>query len=389
MEAYDLYLKGRNTMRRQHGPKDVQTAIDFYDSALKKDPSFALAYTGLADASLAMYGQNRDNFWAEKALGAAQQAQRLNDELAEVHFALGSVYRVTGKMTESIVELDRALQLAPNSDEGYRRLGGVYFVTGRKEEALKACLKAVEINPYYWRNYNELGQVYFDIGDNEKALKTWSRITELEPDNAVGYMNIGAVYFRQGKYNECISFIQKALKLQPQADLYSNLGTAYFFLKRYEEVVTAFEKAEEMNPNDQQIMGNLADAYRWSGHADKAQSTYDKAIQLAYKEPEVNPRQASTMNDLASYNAKKGDSTQALQFIQRARAIDPNSNQFIYNEAQVMALASRPDAALKALREAFQKGYSPEEARNDPELKSLEGRPEFEKLLKDFSGKRK
>jgi hypothetical protein len=60
----------------------------------------------------------------------------------------------------------------------------------------------------------------------------------------------------------------------------------------------------------------------------------------------------------------------------------------VYDEAEVQALANRPDAALKALREAFQKGYSPEEARNDPELKMLAlGSPEFDKLLKEYSGK--
>jgi len=150
-----------------------------------------------------------------------------------------------------------------------------------------------------------------------------------------------------------------------------------------------FEKAVEMDPNDQQNVGNLADAYRWSGHADKAQSTYDKAIALAYKELEVNPRNASTMCSLALYYAKKGDSAQALQFIRRARSIDPTSNQLMYNEAEIQALANHPEVAIKSLREAFEKGYSPEEARNDPELKSLEGRPEFDKLLKEFSGRTK
>jgi eukaryotic-like serine/threonine-protein kinase len=389
VEAYDLYLKGRDALHRQRSTKDIQTAIDFFDAALKKDQSFALAYTGVADASLDMYTQNKDGFWTQKALGAAQQAQRLNDELPEVHFALGSVYRATGRAAESIVELDRALQLAPNSDEGYRRLGAAYLANGRKEEALKALQKAVELNPYYWRNYIALGNARFDVGDNDEALSAYRKVTELEPDNAIGYMNIGGVYFRQGKYNEAIPFYEKALKLQPQADLYSDLGTAYFFLKRYKEAVPMFEKAVEMNPNDQENMGNLADAYRWSGQADKAQNTYDKAIALAYKELEVNPRRASTMGSLAMYFAKKGDSTQALQFIQRARSIDPTSNQLIYNEAQVRALANHPEEALKSLKEAFQRGYSPEEARNDPELKSLEGRPEFDKLLREFSGKTK
>ena len=95
------------------------------------------------------------------------------------------------------------------------------------------------------------------------------------------------------------------------------------------------------------------------------------------------------MGGIALYYAKKGDSTQALQFIRRARSVDPNSNQLIYNEAVIQALANHPEEALKALREAFQKGYSPEEARGDPELMILGRRPEFDRVLKQFSGKTK
>ena len=389
MEAYDLYLKGRNALRRQRSPKDVQMAIGFFDAALKKDQNFALAYAGVADASLDLYTWNRDAFWTQKALRAAQQAQQLNDEIAEVHFSLGSIYNAIGRTAESIVELERALQLAPNSDEGYRRLGTAYLANGRKDEAIKAFQKAVELNPYYWENYNSLGNARFDLGDNDEALRAFRKVTELEPDNALGYMNIGVVNFRQGKYNDSIPFFEKALKLQPRADVYTDLGTAYFFLRRYKEAVPMFEKAVEMSPNDEWFVGNLADAYRWSGRADQAQATYDKAIGLAYKELQVNPHKTETMGGLALYYAKKGDSTQAFQFIRRARSIDPNSNQLIYNEAVVQALANHPDEAIKVLREAFQKGYSPEEASNDPELKSLEGHPAFGELLRAFSGKRK
>jgi hypothetical protein len=63
--------------------------------------------------------------------------------------------------------------------------------------------------------------------------------------------------------------------------------------------------------------------------------------------------------------------------------------QSIYNEAQVQVPANHPTEAVKSLRETFQKGYSPEEARDDRELKSPEGRPEFGKLLTEFSGKTK
>ena len=176
----------------------MDDAIAFYNQAIKRDSRFALAYTGLADASLNMYDLTKDSVWTEKALGAAKQAQRLNDTLPEVHFVLGSVYRDTGKTNESIAELKRALELAPNSDDAYRRLGYAYLAIGRKDEAIQAAAKAVEVNPYYFLNYNYLGQAYLQTGENEKALEQFRKVTELEPDNPSGYINLGAAYSKSG-----------------------------------------------------------------------------------------------------------------------------------------------------------------------------------------------
>jgi serine/threonine protein kinase/tetratricopeptide (TPR) repeat protein len=389
VEAYDLYLRGRNAIHGGRDPNKVQAAIGYYQDALKKDPQFALAYAGLADANLQMYRLKKESSWADKALASAQQARRLNENLAEVHFSLGSVYNATGRTAAAAAELNHALELAPNSDEGYRRLGDNHLASNRNEEAIRAYQKAIAINPYYWVNHNALGTVYFQMGEYDKALSAFRKVTELEPDNAFGYLNVGAVYFRQGKYNACIPAFQKALQLQPSADVYSNLGTAHFYLKRYDDAVKMFEKAVEMNPNDDVNVGNLADAYRWSGQRERAKVAYDKAIALAYRDLRVNPRSSSTKEHLALYYAKKGDSRQALQFIRDARSIDPNNIEFIYYEGVVQALANRPSEALTALREAFQKGYSSEEAKNDPELNNLHSRPEFEALLKHFSGRTK
>jgi tetratricopeptide (TPR) repeat protein/TolB-like protein/predicted Ser/Thr protein kinase len=387
LEAYELYLKGRNALRGEEDVKRTQAAVDLFQAALEKDSSFALAYAGLADASLGMYHSTKDSLWAQKALGAAQQAQQLNDELPEVHFALGSVYNVTGKVAEAIIELERALQLAPKSDEGYVRLGSAYFAAGRKDEALKAYQKAVDLNPYYWANYNSLGRAYFDLGEYDKALSAFRRVMELEPDNSTGYENVGAVYFRRGNYNDCVPALKKALELSPRYDNYLDLGTAYFYLKRYDESATMFEKAVQLNPNEEWAMGNLADAYRWLGHPEKANSTYDKAIALGYKELQVNPRKADVMADMSLYYAKKGNPTEALALIRRARSIDGNNVEFIHNQGVIEAIAGHPEEALKALREAFEKGYPTADAENDPELKSLRSLPQFEKLVKEFKGK--
>jgi len=385
--AYDLYLQGRDGLHGNQGVKEVQAAIRFFQDALQKDHNFALAYTGVADASLIMFKESKDSLWAQKALMAAQQAERLNPKLAEVHLSLGSAFSVTGKTEEAISELKRALAFAPNSDEANRRLGDAYKSIGRKPEANAAYQNAVDANPYYWYNHNTLGSAYFLFGDSEKALQEYLRVAELAPDNAIGYLNMGAVYFRQGKWAQSIPVFQRALALSPAADTYSNLGTAYFFLKHFDDAIQMFQKATELSPKDESVMGNLADAYRGAGKAEQANATYDRAIALCYRQLQVNPRSADTMADLARYYAKKGDAEHAQQYIHKARSIDRSDLQLIYWEAQVDALTNRPADALKILREAFQKGYSIEEALYDPDLGKLQGLPEFTQLVSEFKKK--
>jgi eukaryotic-like serine/threonine-protein kinase len=215
------------------------------------------------------------------------------------------------------------------------------------------------------------------------------RVIELAPEISFGYENVGAVYFSQGKFKESIPYFQKALAITPDPVLYSNIGTAYFYMQRYPESVPMFEKAVAINPNDESLAGNLADGYRWNGQKEKSLATYDKAIALAYKELQVNPRNASAMGDLACYYAKKGDGAQAMEWLRRARSIDPNNVYLLYQAAIVYTLANHPEEALKNLREAFQKGYSTEEARREPEFRSLQSRPEFANLLAEFSATKK
>jgi serine/threonine-protein kinase len=385
--AYDLYLRGRNALRGQQDPRNIQAAINFFDDAIKKDSAFALAYTGMADASLLMYREKKDRFWSEKAIASAKQAERLNDRLPEVHFSLGTAYAATGQTAQAVSELKRALELSPNSDEAYRRLGNAYADTGQKDQAIQALQKAVEINPYYWINQSALGAAYFEFGDYASALKQFQTVTQLEPQNAAGFDNIGSVYSRMGRYEESVPAYQKALAIQPYAATYSNLGTSFFYLKRYAEAVQMFQKAVEMSPGEETIVGNLADAYRWAGDKDKANSSYDKAIALAYKQLQVNPRDANTLGHMALYFAKKGDTTQARDFVKRARGIDSSDVYLIYISAVVDTIGSDPKSATDWLRVALQKGFATADIEAEPEFTPLHNRPGFQSLLKEFAPK--
>jgi eukaryotic-like serine/threonine-protein kinase len=387
IDAYDLYLKGRNALKG-HQAKDIQSALDYFTQAAAKDSSFALAYSGVADASLRMYAVKKDSFWTEKALAAAQQAKQLNDTSPEVHVALGSAFSAIGRYDEAIAELKRAAALAPNSDEAYRRLGDAYLQSGNAVAGMQAFQKAVQLNPYFWNNEDEIGNAYFQQGDYAKALASFQQITALAPDLDVGYENVGTVYLREGKYQECIPYYQKALQIEPYWTTYSNLGTAYFFLKQYSDSAAAYEKAVALNPNDSEVVVNLADAYRWSGQKDKAGETYQRAIAIGYKELQTNPQSTPTMAQIALSYAKIGNAQQADAFIGRARAIARNDVDYIYDEAEINAILNRQDMALKFLREAFEKHYPVDYAQGDQELESLQSNPKFAALIKEFSSRK-
>jgi tetratricopeptide (TPR) repeat protein len=387
VKAYDLYLQGRNTLRNGNTQDAYKQAVGLFEQAIGKDPNFALAYTGLADSSLRMYGETKDGVWAQKATLSAQQAERLSNNLPEVHLSLGSVYSTTGKITQAVAELKRALELAPNSDEAYRNLGDAYFSSGQSEQAIAAYQKAVAANAYYWTNHTSLGNAYLRLGDNAKALPEYQKVTEIAPDSPMGYEGIGTVYLREGKWGEAIPQFTKALNIAPDAATYSNVGTAYFFLKKYDQATGMYEKAVAMTPNDEQVQGNLGDAYRWSGHSDQAAAAYGKAISLAFQELRVNPRSASIMGDLGLLYAKKGDAANALQYTNQARAISPDDVGLMYSEALVKTMSDKPEEAFKPLRLALEKGYPAQEAWNDPELQKLQALPQFSQLVNQFSKK--
>ncbi len=389
LAAYDLYLKGREMMRGYPHARTVQRAIVNYESAISQDASFALAYAGLADADVQMYNLTLDRIWSDKAVAAAQQAQRLNvNNLPDVSISLGNVYNDTGRTAEAIQVLQSALERVPNSDEGYRHLGAAYLLSGQKELSLKAYEKAIQINPFDWSNYNVLGNAYFRYGDYQRALDAYHRVTSMAPDQPEGFENTGAVYLQTGQYQDCLAPLQKALSLNPQPGTYSNLGTAYFYLKQYPQSIAMYQKALELSPGDAQLAGNLADAYRWAGNVPKADEAYGKAIALAIKQLAVNPRDANTMDNLALYYAKKGQYEQGAQYIAHARALNPGAVQMIYDQAMIEAMAGKNQDALKSLREAFQRGYPAKAAEDDPELKPLQSLPEFKQLVALYASKK-
>lgn len=382
--AYDLYLRGASLLRGKRTAATAQQALDFFDKAIRIDPLFALAYAGTADASTVMWrASNKDEQWIERATSAAEQAARLNDNLPQAHYALGTVYANAGKTTEAIAELRRALDLAPNSDEGYRRLGIAYRKAGQLENAARAFETAINLNRYYTNNYNQAGAVYFSLGENEKARAAYQRVVDLNPQDGDGRGNLATALYRLGRYEEAVAELQRAIQLNPAYN--NNLGVVYYFLGRYADAEKAFEAAVQTSPDDPTYLQSLADSQFWSGRREKAAATYGRAIDAALKTLKADPKSKEAMAVLAGCYAHQGNPARALQFIRQARQIDEKDNDLMYREAVIHARAERWPEALASLREALRSGYSLNEGKADPELRALREKPEFAALLDEVA----
>ena len=328
-----------------------------------------------------MYRETKDRLWADKAVFAAQQGHGSTARCSKCasHRARRTWRRVS---TGGDRRVQRALELAPNSDEVYRRLAAAYGRLGQNEQSVRMHLKAIEKNPDHWLNHNALGGTYFRIGDYPKAVDEFRKVIAIEPDNVNGYNDLGAAYLQTAatprpptpsstRWRCCRRRIPGAI---------SASRTLAGPLK---DALPASQKAVELSPSSDAWLSNLADGYRWVGERKKAADTYEKAISLAYQALTVDPNDATTRCNLGTYYAKNGDTVQGLKFIEEALATDRSNPGFAYNAAVAHALAGHTDQALQALRAAFKAGYPAAFSKNDPDLKSLSEDQRFRDMTRN------
>jgi predicted Zn-dependent protease len=103
----------------------------------------------------------------------------------------------------------------------------------------------------------------------------------------------------------------------------------------------------------------------------------------------VNPRSATTMGSLGLYFAKKGDMGQAMEFMKRAKGLDPSSVDLMLNSAEVHALGNRPEDAIADLKKGLKQGLTTTTIEIDPDLDSLRNRPDYQALMNQYTPSKK
>jgi tetratricopeptide (TPR) repeat protein/TolB-like protein len=380
--AYDFYVQGLGYLQRSDVPQNADNAAALFERALKEDPRYALAQAGLGRSFLLKYGNTRQRQWLETARQACEQAVSLDAKIAAGHECLGNLYSATGEYEKATDQFRTAVEKEPKSDAAYRGLAWMYEQSGPLLAAEQTFQKAIQLRPSYGVNYVQLGNFYSSRGNYQEAVAMYQRVTELTPDNRWGYTNMGGAYYHLGRLEEAAAMWRRTLAIRPDATAYSNLGVVAFFTGRYAESVGMFQKAVDLEPQSYWMWGNLADAYRWTpGAKDRAQATYARAIKLAERELEVNPRDTNALGSLAQYQAKSRELEKARQLIGRALEIAPKDVDLLNQAAEVYAVTGEEQKALDCLKSAVESGYPRFEIEANPEFAGLRNDPRYREIM--------
>jgi serine/threonine protein kinase/Tfp pilus assembly protein PilF len=211
-DAYQDYMRGRYWWSRR-GPEATGRSIQFFQRAIEKDPNFALAYSGLADAysnqGTSASAAPMDVF--PQAREAALRALQIDDSLAEAHASLAWVMALYDwDWTGAEREFRRAIALNPNYATAHQWYGIVLWNTGRLDEAMAEERRALELDPLSTIINRNLGDVLLFQRKYDEAIEQYGRTLEIDPSFNSAINNRALAYIQRGMFAEAIAEYQKA-----------------------------------------------------------------------------------------------------------------------------------------------------------------------------------
>ena len=211
-DAYQAFLKGRFywNKRTEEGMRD---SIEYFQQAIVRDPSFALAYVGLADSYITLvewrFLPAKEGF--PKAKEAALKALEIDDSLGEAHSSLASVkYGFDWDWKGAEKEYKRAIELSPNYATAHQWYGEFLTLLGRFDEGLKEIKRAQGLDPLSLVMNMMEGWVYFFAGEYDKVIAQCQKTLEMDPDFRPAQVYLASGYAGKGMYEEALREAQKA-----------------------------------------------------------------------------------------------------------------------------------------------------------------------------------
>ena len=276
VEAYRLYLLA-NFHHDRFTAEDSAIAIEAYRAALKLDPSYALAWAGLAIA----YARAAGSGWPGTALEegfrlarkAAEKAMRLAPDISEAHEAMG-VIRLTSDFDWKGAEASfaRALELSPGNVRVIRDAVDLLRALGRSDEAIALMRQAVELDPLSWSVYRELANCYLGAGRFDEAEAAIRKSLELSPDARMLHFRLSVICLCQGRLDEAL---KAATRVVHDGFRLLALAMVYHAQGRHVDSDAALEELIETMADTGAFQ--IAEAFAYRGDRDQAFAWLERA----------------------------------------------------------------------------------------------------------------
>jgi eukaryotic-like serine/threonine-protein kinase len=281
LTAYELYLKGRSLWSKRGG-ENLRQAIGFYEQAIARDPKYALAYAGLAEAYvlLPFYTATAPQDACPTAKAAALKALQLDEKLAEAHTALGLLLFIGDlDMAGSISEFQRAIELNPNYATAHHWYGnGPLLALGRFEEAIAEGKRAVELDPLSPVINADLGRNLYNARRYDEAIAQLRKTLEIDPTFYYTHYNLGIALQRKGDVSAAIAEYTKAQQLSDDLFVQVLLAAAKAQSGDKDAAIQMLAELEELSPHRYVCASSRTLLYLSLGNRDEAIRQLEHAI---------------------------------------------------------------------------------------------------------------
>jgi TolB-like protein/Tfp pilus assembly protein PilF len=273
--AYELYVKGR-LLWSKRGGENLRQAIAFYEQAIARDPNYALAYAGMAEAYVVLpwFTGTVPREACTKAKTAALKALQLDDKLAEAHTGLARALYDDFDLAGSISEFQRAIALNPNYANAHHWYGnGPLIALGRFDEAIAEGKRAIELDPLSPIINADMGDNLMGARRYDEAITQLRKTLEIDPTFYLAHLYLGAILQLKGDVPGAIAEYTKAQQVSDDLAAPVQLATTKAQSGDKEAAKQMLTELEELSPHRYVrsswrallylSLGNHNEAIRW------------------------------------------------------------------------------------------------------------------------------
>lgn len=279
VQAYQLLLQGRQ-LHIKYTPESMTRAIEYFEQAIGRDPSFALAFAhlGMSYIELTEHGSMAPDVVYRKANAATKRALELDPELSAAHCTMGHLKTVIEfDWVGAEREFKRALELSPSNSDAYALYGRLCSALERFDESIAMHHRARELDPLAHRL--DIVTTLLRAGRHDQAVTRAEEAVDLDPEYARAHATLGWAYFLSGRSSEGIAELERATAMSGGSTLWlGQLGQAQAMAGNSRTARDILLELEERSRRTYVSPYHFAYVYTGLGEADRALDWLERAV---------------------------------------------------------------------------------------------------------------